>query len=54
MKALITNVNNPNVMIFIGKENKRRIGLKKVFSNPKTKETIRAVQKLLTLIPDKR
>jgi hypothetical protein len=49
IKALIANKNNPNVTIVTGKVNITKIGLTKIFSNPRTTATIKAVVKLATL-----
>ena len=53
MKALITKVKRPNVKIFTGRDNNKRIGFKKIFSKPKIKEAIKAVQIVSTLIPER-
>ena len=53
MKALITRVKSPNVRMFTGRDNNKRIGFRKIFNKPKIKEAIRAVQIVSTLIPDR-
>lgn len=49
MNALMTNKNNPNVIIVTGKVNSTRIGLINRFNKPKTTATIKAVVKSVTL-----
>lgn len=44
--ALMTNKNNPSVKTVTGKVKKTNIGFKKVFSNPKTTDTIKAIFKV--------
>lgn len=48
--ALITKLNNPNVMIVRGKEKKLRIGLINVFKIDNTKDATMAIQILFTKI----
>ena len=44
----MTNKNKPSVTNVTGKVNNTKIGLIKIFSNPKTTATITAVPKLAT------
>lgn len=46
--ALITNKNKPKVKKVIGKVNSTNIGFIKIFNNPNTTATIKAVSKLAT------
>ncbi len=46
--AFMTNKNKPSVTNVTGKVNNTKIGLIKIFSNPKTTATITAVPKLAT------
>ena len=48
ISALITNKNNPKVIIVTGSVSMTNIGLIKILSNPKTTATIKAVVKLPT------
>ena len=53
IKAFITNKNKPSVTNVTGRVSNTRIGLMKIFSNPKTTATITAVPKLATWTPVK-
>lgn len=48
IKALITNKNNPNVRMVIGKVRIIKMGFKMAFKNANTAATIIAVVKLIT------
>jgi hypothetical protein len=51
INPLMTNKNNPNVKKVIGNVNNTKMGLIKIFSNPKTIATKSAVVKLATCTP---
>lgn len=51
IKALITNVNNPNVRILIGKVKSTSNGFIKLFKRPRTRAKIKALQTPATLTP---
>lgn len=54
IKASITKVNNPKVRIVTGREKIDRIGLTKMFKAAKTKATIKATLKEVTVTPERR
>ncbi len=54
IKALITSVKRPKVIIFIGRVKRRRIGLTKKFNGTKTRTTNKAAQNEVTSTPGNR
>ena len=54
INAFIINIKNPRVRMVIGIVKNIKIGFKKIFKNPRTTATVRAVIKSLTTIPGRR
>ncbi len=54
IKASITKVNRPKVIIVTGRERIKRIGFTKIFKAAKTKATIKATLNEETVTPERR